>query len=123
MTVLLTELDMDVLPRDPEMWGADLSKKQQIRIATNIYTDGLPAEKQAELAKRYADVFALVLRHRKTVSRVTLWGVTDAQSWLHDFPIPGRINYPLLWDREARPKPAFHAVIEVLRTRGEVAPR
>jgi len=123
MKVMLTELDMDVLPRDPEMWGADLSKKQQIRTATNIYTDGLPAEKQADLAKRYADVFALVLRHRKTVSRVTLWGVTDAQSWLHDFPIPGRVNYPLLWDREGRAKPAFHAVVEVLRTRGEVAPR
>ena len=67
--------------------------------------------------ERYADIFRVVLRHRAAISRVTFWGVTDAQSWLHDFPIPGRINYPLLWDRLGRPKPALDAVAEVLRTR------
>jgi endo-1,4-beta-xylanase len=113
--VLLTELDVDVLPRDPEMWGADLAKKIEIKAASNLYPDALPEAKQQELARRYADVFALVLKHRAVVSRVTFWGVTDAQSWLHDFPIPGRVNYPLLWDRDARPKPAFSAVADVLR--------
>jgi endo-1,4-beta-xylanase len=47
------------------------------------------------------------------VGRVNFWGVTDA--WLHDFPIPGRVNYPLLWDHAGREKPAFHAVVEALR--------
>jgi endo-1,4-beta-xylanase len=121
--VLLTELDIDVLPRDPEMWGADLAKKVKIKAETNLYPDGLPAEKQQELARRYADIFALVLKHRATVSRVTLWGVTDAQSWLHDFPIPGRVNYPLLFDREARPKAAFQAVVDVLGGGGGNVPR
>jgi endo-1,4-beta-xylanase len=110
---LITELDMDVLPRDPDMWGADLSKKAKIRAATNVYPDGLPPAMQEKLARRYADVFALFLKHG--VGRVTFWGVTDATSWLHDFPIPGRVNYPLLWDREGREKPAFEAVAEVLR--------
>ena len=91
---LVTELDMDVLPRDPDMWGADLSKKAKIRAATNIYPDGLPPAVQEQLARRYADVFTLFLKH--DVGRVTFWGVTDATSWLHDFPIPGRVNYPLL---------------------------
>jgi endo-1,4-beta-xylanase len=113
--VLLTELDVDVLPRDPDMWGADLSKKQKIRATTNVYPDGLPDEQQRLLARRYADIFALVLKHRREVSRVTLWGVTDAQSWLNNFPIPGRVNYPLLWDRQGQPKRAFDAVVEVLR--------
>ena len=113
--VLLTELDIDVLPRDPEMWGADLSKKAAIRAATNLYPDGLPDEQQRQLARRYADIFRVVLRHRAQISRVTFWGVTDRQSWLHDFPIPGRVNYPLLWNREGRTKPAFDAVVEVLR--------
>jgi endo-1,4-beta-xylanase len=115
--VLITELDVDVLPRDPDMWGADLSKKARIRAATNVYPDGLPDEQQRQLARRYADIFRVVLRHRDAVSRVTFWGVTDAQSWLHDFPIPGRVNYPLLWDRQGQPKPAFDAVIEVLTGR------
>ena len=100
--VMITELDIDVLPRDPAMWGADLAKKATIRAATNIYPDELPDEPQRQL------------EHRRTVSRVTFWGVTDAQSWLNDFPIPGRVNYPLLWDREGRPKPAFDAVAGVL---------
>ena len=110
---LITELDMDVLPRDPDMWGADLSKKAKIRAATNVYPDGLPAAVQEKLARRYADVFTLFLKHG--VGRVTFWGVTDATTWLHDFPIPGRVNYPLLWDRDGREKPAFDAVAEVLR--------
>jgi endo-1,4-beta-xylanase len=110
---LVTELDIDVLPRDPDMWGADLAKKARIRAATNVYPDGLPDEVQHRLARRYADVFALFLRHE--VGRVTFWGVTDAHSWLHDFPIPGRVNYPLLWDRNGREKPAFAAVAEALK--------
>ncbi len=110
---LITELDIDVLPRDPDMWGADLSKKAAIRAKTNVYPDGLPAAVQQKLARRYADVFALFLKHG--VGRVTFWGVTDATSWLHDFPIPGRVNYPLLWDREGHEKPAFDAVVETLR--------
>jgi endo-1,4-beta-xylanase len=115
LAVHVTELDMDVLPRDPDMWGADLSKKAKIKAATNVYPDGLPSAMQEKLAKRYADVFALFLKH--DVGRVTFWGVTDATSWLHDFPIPGRVNYPLLWDKDGREKPAFAAVAEVLRTR------
>ncbi len=113
ITPLITELDMDVLPRDPDMWGADLSKKAKIRATTNVYPDGLPPTMQERLARRYADCFELFLEHR--VGRVTFWGVTDADSWLHDFPIPGRVNYPLLWDRDGREKPAFEAVTGVLR--------
>jgi endo-1,4-beta-xylanase len=111
---LLTELDMDVLPRDPDMWGADLAKKDRIKAATNLYTQGLPEAMQEKLARRYADVFRLFLKHE--VGRVTFWGVTDAHSWLDDFPIRGRTNHPLLWDRDGREKPAFGAVVEVLRS-------
>ncbi len=109
----VTELDIDVLPRDPEMWGADLSKKSALRAKTNVYPSGLPDAVQQQLARRYADVFSLFLKHG--VSRVTFWGVSDASTWLDDFPIPGRVNYPLLFDRRGREKPAFQAVVEVLQ--------
>ena len=46
------------------------------------------------------------------MSRVTFWGVTDRDSWLNNWPVPGRTSYPLLFDREGKPKPAFDAVIE-----------
>jgi endo-1,4-beta-xylanase len=115
LRVHVTELDMDVLPRDPAQWGADLAAKARIKAASNIYPDGLPDAVQQRLARRYADVFALFLKH--DVARVTLWGLNDGASWLNDFPIPGRVNHPLLWDRDGREKPAFHAVVQVLTGR------
>ena len=115
--VMLTELDIDVLPSHPDMWGADLSKKSEIKAATNIYPNGLPSEEQAKLAARYGDLFRLVKKHSDVVSRVTFWGVTDRTSWLNNFPIPGRVNYPLLFDRDGKAKPAFDAVVAVLRDR------
>ena len=74
------------------------------------YTSGLPEEIQIKLAKRYRDLFAIYLRHREAITRVTFWGLDDAQSWLNDFPIAGRTNHPLLFDRKLKPKPAFFAV-------------
>ena len=47
-------------------------RRRQIRAATNIYPDGLPAAMQQRLARRYADVFALFLKH--DVGRATFWG-------------------------------------------------
>jgi endo-1,4-beta-xylanase len=112
--VLITELDVDVLPRDPGMYGADLEKRAKFKAETNLYPDSLPANKQAELARRYADVFALFMKHREKVARVTFWGVDDGHSWLNGFPIPGRVNHALLFDRQLRPKPAYDAVVETL---------
>lgn len=92
--VMVTELDVDVLPR-----GA------------NPFVDGLPDSLQQALARRYAELFGSYLRHRGTVTRVTFWGVTDRDSWLNNWPVRGRTDYPLLFDRDGRPKPAFAAVI------------
>jgi endo-1,4-beta-xylanase len=72
----------------------------------------LPDEVQQQLARRYADVFRVFLKHRDAVTRVTFWGLSDADSWLNR----GRMNYPLLWDRERKPKAAFDAVVDVLKS-------
>src|SRR4030042_1217427 len=61
-TPLITELDMDVLPRDPDQWGADLAKKARIRAATNVYPDGLPPAIQERLARRPAGGLAPFLK-------------------------------------------------------------
>jgi len=115
--VLITELDVDPLPRDERMYGADLALKAEMREDTNIYVDGLPAEKQQELAERYGGIFRLFVEHRESVPRVTFWALTDADTWLNGFPIPDRVNHPMLWDREGKPKPAFDAVLEALKAR------
>jgi endo-1,4-beta-xylanase len=112
---MITELDVDVLPRTPEMEHAPAARKAEWLKTTNLYPGELPAVQQQALARRYAEVFGLFLKHRAQLTRVTFWGVTDAQSWLNGFPIPGRTNHPLLWDRQGRGKPALPAVIEVLK--------
>ena len=119
----ITELDIDVLPRDPGMYGADLDARTKFRAETNVYRDGLPAAGQQALADRYAGMFRLFLKHSDTVARVTFWGITDRTSWLNNFPVPGRVNHPLLWDRNGEPKPAFHAVVNVLQEGGKGSPR
>jgi endo-1,4-beta-xylanase len=109
--VMITELDVDVLPPAMAYRGADISLNAALQPKLNPYTTGLPDSVQQALAKRYADLFAVFLKHRGVLSRVTFWGVTDASSWLNNWPVPGRTNYPLLFDRDGRPKPAFDAVI------------
>lgn len=110
--VAISELDIDVLPRDPKLFSADVSLKVKQDPKLNPYANGLPDDVQQELARRYADLFAVFLKHRAEMSRVTFWGVTDRDSWLNNWPVPGRTSYPLLFDRNGKPKPAFEAVIE-----------
>jgi len=107
----ITELDIDVLPRVRPGNTADVNARAEATAAANPYAAGLPPEKQQALADRYAALFKVFLKHRDAVTRVTFWGVTDKGSWLNNWPVPGRTNYPLLFDREGKPKPAFDAVI------------
>ena len=109
--VNITELDLDILPAVVRGTSADVNQRAQATAASNPYTAGLPDEKQKELAARYAALFKVFLKHRDAITRVTFWGVTDRGSWLNNFPARGRTNYPLLFDREGKPKPAFDAVI------------
>jgi len=113
--VCITELDVDVLPRRTPGTSADVSAVSAGGAGLNPYMDGLPDAMQKELARRYAELFGVFVKHRAAVSRVTFWGVTDATSWLNNFPIRGRTNYPLLFDREGKPKAAFFAVIGTAR--------
>jgi endo-1,4-beta-xylanase len=70
---------------------------------------------QKALAARYAEIFALFHKHRDKIDRVTFWGVHDGQSWLNDWPVPGRTAYPLLFDRQQKSKPALQSVIDVVQ--------
>jgi endo-1,4-beta-xylanase len=111
--VHFTELDIEMLPRNAP--GADVAMRQELTPENNPYKAGLPPELQARQAQRYADIFALFVKYADVVERVTLWGVTDGDSWLNNWPVRGRTNYPLLFDRAGQPKPAFQAVVKVAR--------
>jgi endo-1,4-beta-xylanase len=113
--VNFTELDIDVLPNPSHRQGADIAENFSADAKYNVYTAGLPDSVQQQLTKRYADLFTLFRKHRDVIDRVTLWGVTDADSWLNNWPIKGRTSYPLLFDRNYQPKAAFQAVLQTAK--------
>ena len=115
LQVNISEFDVDVLPRTTRQNSADVSATAAATANSNPYTAGLPDDMQQALAKRYAELFDVFIQHRSVMGRVTFWGVTDGDTWLNDFPTRGRTNWPLLFDRQGKPKPAFDAVIQAAR--------
>lgn len=117
--VSFTELDISVLPSPWELVGAEVSQnfsELEGDPTMNPYPNGLPDAIQNQLAKRYEDIFKLFIKHKDKISRVTFWGVMDKHSWLNDWPIKGRTNYPLLFDRNYQPKKAYQSVIHATTT-------
>jgi endo-1,4-beta-xylanase len=113
MRVHITELDIDVLPQAWEHMNANISDLHEYSDELNPWPNGLPAEKEQELTDYYVALFKLFLQYRDEIDRVTLWGISDAASWKNNFPVIGRTNYPLLFNREWQPKPAYHAVMDL----------
>jgi endo-1,4-beta-xylanase len=115
LEVHVTELDIDVLPR-PNSTSAEISNRSQYSEANDPYRDGLPEPVEEALAKRYRFVFELLLQYRPAVKRVTMWGLHDGISWKNNFPIRGRTNYPLLFDRNLQPKRAHAELLALAAT-------
>lgn len=111
LKVIISEFDISVLPLGN--MGADIAATEAPTPTSNPYTAGLPQDVSQKLADCYGQAFAMFLRHKKDVARVTLWGVHDGTSWRNDFTVRGRTDYPLLFDRQGQPKAAFFAVQKV----------
>ena len=114
--VMFTELDIEVLPRNFQ--GADVSQRVASNPELNPYVSGLPDSVQQQLANDYESLFKLFLKYKDKVTRVTFWGVADGNSWLNGWPVRGRTNYPLLFDRQYKPKPAYYKVIALKTNAG-----
>jgi endo-1,4-beta-xylanase len=117
--VMVTELDVGVLPSYPlDSKVVELSSfDPESQKKHNPYPNGLPDSVQKDLANRYAELFSLFRKHRDRVGRVTLWGVHDGQSWRNYIPIRGRTEYPMLFDRQCKPKLALDAIIRAAQTK------
>lgn len=113
--VMFTEMDISVLPMPNRNVGADIATNIAYKEQLNPYTQGLPDSARVALENRYLDFFKLFLKHDNYVSRVTLWGVNDANSWKNGFPVRGRTDYPLLFDRKNQPKSVVPLLIELAK--------
>jgi endo-1,4-beta-xylanase len=92
----LTELDVSVFNHEDKR--TDLTE---------------PAPEMLELqAERYHQVFHLLREYRDSFTSVTFWGAADDYSWLSDFPVKGRKNWPFLFDENHQPKDSFWKVVQ-----------
>jgi endo-1,4-beta-xylanase len=110
--VLVTELDVDVLPNAQQIQGADLNETEEYDAQYNPYEMCLPEPKDAELAQRWQAIFSVFVDHAEDIEAITFWGVSDAQSWLNNWPVRGRTNYPLLFNRDLTAKRALKSVLD-----------
>lgn len=111
LPISMTELDITVLPNPWDLVGAEVSQNYEGSPYMNPFPEALPDSVQNVLTNRYTDLFNLYLKHSDKIERVTFWGITDEGSWLNGWPIKDRTNYPLLFDRQYAPKPAYDAVL------------
>ncbi|MDR0812364.1 MAG: endo-1,4-beta-xylanase [Paludibacter sp.] len=116
--VNFTELDVNVLPQPNNNIGADVSAQfdfTEFSKTMNPYTEALPDSVYQKFEQRYLDLFGLYLKYADHIDRVTLWGVADGDSWLNNFPVPMRTNYPLLFDRNYQAKPIVEKLIKLAK--------
>jgi endo-1,4-beta-xylanase len=93
--------------------GVDQQVTELDISAYTNFTDTAPISEATLVAQgyRYRDVFDALRRHAGQLSSVTLWGASDANSWLTNFPIP-RPDQPLLFDGRLQAKPAYWGVVD-----------
>ena len=108
--VMITEWDMSALPT--AMRSANISDTAAFMQALNPYTEELPDSVSQVWNERMEKFFQLFVKHADIVDRVTTWGVTDGDSWKNDFPVRGRKDYPLLFDRNYQPKDFVRKMLE-----------
>ncbi|NWQ43648.1 endo-1,4-beta-xylanase [Bacillus sp. EB106-08-02-XG196] len=72
-----------------------------------------PTHEMLELqAERYQRVFQLLRQYQNHITSVTFWGAADDYTWLSDFPVIGRENWPFLFDENHQPKESFWKVVQ-----------
>jgi len=101
LKVQFTELDVSLYPWEKERRPLREGEKGE-------YTPELE-KKQAD---KYKEVFESFRDFKGTVTGVTFWNISDQYSWLDEYPVRGRKNFPLLFDEKRQPKKAYWEVVK-----------
>lgn len=115
--VMITELDLSVLPWPHGNFGAAVETDFEYEERMNPYKNGLTPEAIEKQTRFYTDLFKIYLRHADHISRVTFWGVSDGDSWKNNWPMHGRTDYPLAFDRNYNAKPFVKNIIRLSRNK------
>jgi endo-1,4-beta-xylanase len=99
--VQVTELDVSVYPQEK-------GRRDRRPDESDMFT----AEMEEKQMRQYQTIFEVLRRHKDVITGVTFWNVSDRHSWLDNFPVRGRKNYPLLFDQNLQPKKAYRRVVD-----------
>jgi endo-1,4-beta-xylanase len=100
LKIQFTELDMSI-------YSWEKNKRERKAGESDTYTPALEAQQTA----RYDMVFKVFRAYKKVITNVTFWNISDRHTWLDEYPVMGRKNYPLLFDVNLQPKKAYWEVI------------
>lgn len=98
----ITELDISVYKKEHN------ARDRNAEDANTAFT----AEKEQAQLEKYKMIFGLFRKYRKSVKSVTFWNLSDRYSWLDNFPVQGRKDYPLLFDQNLKPKKAYWEIVK-----------
>lgn len=101
LKVQVTELDISIYH-----WEKNLRARQPGE------SDAYTPELQRRQAEQYRNAFAAFRDNKGAITGVTFWNVSDRHTWLDNYPVPGRKNYPLLFDTSGQPKKAWRDVVD-----------
>lgn len=96
LKIQITELDVSVY------------SSGETNSADNVFT----AEREQKQLEKYKMIFRVFRDYKSVITGVTFWNVSDKYSWLDNFPVRGRKNYPLLFDQNMKPKKAYWEVVK-----------
>ena len=105
LQVHITQLDVSLYKWEP-------NRRTMRRREVTIYDD----EKKAAQTDQYRMIFDVLRKNCDVVSNVTFWGLDDRNSWLNNYPVRGRKNFPLLFDNYRCPKQVFFKLIGDAKT-------
>lgn len=100
LKVQITELDISIYPWEKE-------RRPRRPGESDAYTPEL-RERQAQ---EYKDVFSIFRQNKRVINGVTFWNISDRHTWLDQYPVSGRKNYPLLFDTAGRRKKAYWGIV------------
>jgi endo-1,4-beta-xylanase len=100
-------IEVQVTELDLSLYIPGVMYTQQTFYTQETFTEALKLRQ----AERYREFFELFRRHAGAITSVTFWGIADDNTWLSEFS-SGRKDFPLLFDTQHMPKPAYHAVMD-----------
>lgn len=100
-------LDIQITEMDVSVYVGGKNYRKMDFFTADTFGEDL----QSRQAGRYAEFFDLYRRNSDSISSVTFWGIADDNTWLSEFA-SGRQDFPLLFDVNHQPKPAFYAVMD-----------